>query len=102
MKNKKQWIWIAIILIIALGGYVIAFIQFKNNVSLEQALLNADKDKIGLIDAELESIRETKAITLEELQKSEENIKKLIQATKDSDTTSLNLNDALKIINNLE
>jgi len=102
MKNKKQWIWIAIILIIALGGYVIAFIQFKNNVSLEQALLNADKDKIGLIDAELESIRETKAITLEELQKSEENIKKLIQAAKDSDTTSLNLNDALKIINNLE
>lgn len=101
-KMNKQWMWIAIIVVVALGGYVLAFFQFKNNVSLEQKLLNDDLGKIGVIDDELAAIRKDKAITLEELKESQDKINRLIEEAEKRDTSTLNLEEALKIINELQ
>ena len=100
MKNSV--IWIAVILIIAIGGYVWAFIEYRNNNALERQLLNDDLDNIGLIDEELKSIRKSKEITLDDLEKSRKNIEKLIEAAKSREEKSLDVDDALDLIGELE
>jgi hypothetical protein len=99
--RNRQLVWIVIILIVSLGGYILAFFQFRTNASLADRLLSDDMNRIGVIDDELSAIRTDTAITMEELKKSQNKINKLIEEALKRDTTSLNLDDALKIINEL-
>lgn len=94
----KNWVWIVILIVITLGGYVWGFIQFNKTSSLEQQLIREDLGNIGLIDDQLKDIRKDKKLTLEELEKSKERVIKLIDAAKLKDTTELSLDDALKLI----
>lgn len=99
--KRNNIIWIVLILVISVSGYVLAFIQRRDNIRLERQILKEDVQDIGLIDKELIELREEKSITLEELKESKERLEQLIQAAESKDTTNLSLEEALKIINGL-
>jgi hypothetical protein len=101
LKNNRKLIMMGLVALFSIGGYVLAFFQFKSNSSLEKKLLKGDMDRIGVIDDDLSSIRKDKNITLDELIKSREKIQKLIDTAKRRDTSVLKLEEALKIIKEL-
>jgi hypothetical protein len=98
MKVKVN-IWVILFLvIIAIGGYVLAYIQYDNNIVLQKEYLKDDMAKIGIIDDELENIRDSKKITIDDLIKSKERLEKILDTMGQSGVDSLTLDEALKII----
>lgn len=98
----KVNIWVLIfVLLIAVGGYIWAFIAMRANTTLHKKLLGDDMDNITVIDEELTRIRKSKDVTMDDLIKSKERLDKLINEVEKRNTDTMSIEDALKIIEGL-
>jgi hypothetical protein len=100
--KKSSIFWLVIVLLIALGGYALAYFQFRKSNALAEQLIKEDKRQIGLVESDIEAIREEKKLTLDELKKSKDRIDALITEFEQKDTTEMSVDDALKIIEGLK
>lgn len=100
-QRSKPPYWIILLLIIALSGYGLAYIQYSNNIELQQELLNSKVGQIEMINDSLLVVRSETEITIEELKRSRMILDALILEAEQRDTTNLTLEEALKIIEGL-
>ena len=97
MKHNKWFLFI--IILIALGGYILAYIQYNNNIVIQKKFLKDEISKINMLDDELKIIRDDKQLTIDELLLSHERINKLLDSMMHDGVDSITLDEALKIIN---
>lgn len=100
MTNNQIW---TVVLILLIGsGYFFEYLQHKKVTSLQEKIMERELQNISTIDDTLFRLRDRKSINKELLEKSRKSIDKLLKEIEVRDTTEIDINDALKIINELE
>jgi len=102
IRYNKEHFSVVLLLVIALSGYIMLYFSYKNNIKLEQEVLNYKVSELEIINDSLAVVRDAEVVTMKELTKSRDRLNMLIDAAAKRDTAKLSLEDALKIIEGIK
>lgn len=98
---NNTYIWTIVLILLVASGYTVAYFQYQKATNLQKKVIERELQDISVIDDTLFRLRDNKRINKRMLEESKTKINKILEEIERRDTSEIDLQDALKLINDL-